>query len=70
MGLKEENLKKLAKTAFLTNFVKKNKGSWDHEKWTELLEDLKKKGYCPVDEDQVGLILEKKKAEYWEKQKA
>lgn len=70
MGLKEENLKKLAKTALLANFVKRCKGSWDHEKWTELLADLKKKGYYPIDEDQVGLILEKKKAEYWEKQKA
>ncbi len=70
MGLKEENLKKLAKTALLTNFVKKNKGSWDHQKWVELLDNLKQKGYYPIDEDQVGLIIEKKKAEYSEKQKA
>ncbi len=70
MGLKEENLKKLAKTTLLANFVKKNKGSWDHQEWIELLENLKSKGYYPVDEDQVGLIVEKKKAEYWAKQKA
>lgn len=70
MGLKEENLKKLAKTTLLANFVKKNKGSWDHQEWVELLENLKTKGYYPVDEDQVGLIVEKKKTEYWAKQKA
>ena len=69
MGLKEENLKKLAKTTLLANFVKKNKGSWDHQKWIDLLENLKAKGYYPVDEDQVGLIVEKKKTEYWAKQK-
>ena len=54
----------------LATFVKKNKGSWDHQEWIELLENLKSKGYYPVDEDQVGLIVEKKKAEYWAKQKA
>lgn len=68
MGLKEDNLKKLAKTALLANFVKKNKGSWGHATWLELLENLKQKGYYPIDEDQVGLILEKKKTEYWSKQ--
>lgn len=70
MGLKEENLKKLAKTILLANFVKKNKGSWDHQGWVELLESLRAKGYYPLDEDQVGLIVEKKKTEYWAKQKA
>ncbi len=69
MGAKEDNLKKLEKTALLANFVKKNKGSWDHQKWLGLLENLKQKGYYPIDEDQVGLILERKKAEYLEKQK-
>lgn len=64
MGLKEENLKKLAKTALLANFVKKNKGVWDHEAWLGLLDNLKQKGYYPIDEDQVGIILENKKAEY------
>lgn len=69
MGVKEDNLKKVAKGALLANFVKKNKGSWDHVQWLELLENLKAKGYYPIDEDQVGLLLEKKKAEYLEKKK-
>ncbi len=69
MSLKEDNLKKLAKSTVLANFVKKQKGSWGHQEWLDLLENLKSKGYFPIDEDQVGLLLEKKKAEYLAKQK-
>jgi hypothetical protein len=64
MGQKEDNLKKLSKTGILANFVKRNKGAWDHEGWLSLLESIKEKGYCPIDEDQVGLLLEQKKAAY------
>lgn len=58
---KETNLKKLAKTSLLMNFVKKNKGKWNHEQWLELLANLNKKGYKPIDADAVGLLLEEKK---------
>jgi hypothetical protein len=64
MGQKEDNLKKLAKTGILANFVKRNKGSWDHEGWSSLLGSIKEKGYYPIDEDQVGLLLEQKKSLY------
>ena len=64
MGQKEDNLKKLAKTGILANFVKRNKGSWDHEGWIGLLGSIKEKGYYPIDEDQVGLLLEQKKSLY------
>ena len=64
MGQKEDNLKKLAKTGILANFVKRNKGAWDHEGWLGLLASIREKGYCPIDEDQVGLLLEQKKAAY------
>jgi hypothetical protein len=67
MGQKEDNLKKLAKTGILANFVKRNKGQWDHEGWLGLLASIKEKGYYPIDEDQVGLLLEQKKAEYFAK---
>ena len=69
MGLKEDNLKKLSRTTILTTFVKKNKGEWDHAKWEALVAEIKKKGYDPIDTDQVGLILEQKKAEYLAKNK-
>jgi hypothetical protein len=64
MGQKEDNLKKLSKTGILANFVKRNKGAWDHAGWLSLLEAIKEKGYFPIDEDQVGLLLEQKKAAY------
>jgi len=64
MGQKEDNLKKLAKTGILANFVKRNKDAWDHEGWLSLLASIKEKGYCPIDEDQVGLLLEQKKNAY------
>jgi hypothetical protein len=69
MGLKEDNLKKLARTTVLATFVKKNNGEWDHAKWEALLAEIKKKGFDPVDPDQIGLILEQKKAELAAKKK-
>lgn len=60
---KEKNLKALKKTVILTNFVKKNNGSWDHSMWEELCASIAKK-YSPIDFDQVGLLLEDKKAAY------
>ncbi len=60
----ETNLKKLAKTSLMMNFVKKNDGRWNHDQWLELLANLDKKGYKPIDQDQVGLMLEEKKEVY------
>jgi len=60
----EQNLKKLTKTPILMNFVKRHNGAWDHSDWEELLSQLKKKGYFPLDTDQVGLKLEEKKKTY------
>ncbi len=64
MGLKEDNLKKLSRTTILATFVKKNKGEWNHAKWESLLAEISKKGFDPIDADQVGLLLEKKKIEF------
>lgn len=69
MSKKEENLKKLARTSILMNFVKKNQGSWDHLMWEELCNVITAKGYSPIDFDQVGLLLEQKKEAYLEKKK-
>ena len=64
---KETNLKKMAKTSLLMNFVKKNDGKWNHDQWLELLANLDKKGYKPIDPDQVGLLLEEKKEAFMAK---
>ena len=64
----ETNLKKLAKSPIPMNFVKKNEGAWDHEKWLAFLEYLKGKNYFPIDTDRVGLLLEEKKAKYLQMQ--
>lgn len=60
----EDNLKRLAKSNVISNFVKENNGCWDHEKWLGLCDTIQKKGYSPIDFDKVGLMLEEKKASY------
>lgn len=65
MATKEEtNLKKLAKSPVVMNFVKKKNGCWNHQDWLDFIEELGKKGFSPIDSDKVGLLLEEKKAQY------
>ncbi len=64
MTEQEENLKKLAKTSLLSNFIKKHKGSWEHQNWVNFCTIVKKNGYYLIDFDQVGLLLERKKSAY------
>lgn len=63
----EENIKRFAKTALATNFVKAHNGSWNHTDWLNFLRDLEEKGYFPIDTDRVGLILEDKKKAFFAK---
>ena len=56
--MSEKNLKKLKKTGIPMNFVKKVNGVWDHDMWLEFCDTLDKKGYTPIDFDQVGILLE------------
>ncbi len=60
----EENLKKLSRSKLPMLFVKKHDGAWNHQDWLDFLADLRERGYDPIDTDQVGLILEGKKAQY------
>jgi uncharacterized alpha/beta hydrolase family protein len=64
--LKEENLKKLKKSPVIRNFVKERNGCWNHEQWLEFIETKVKPKYDPIDVDQVGLLLEEKKAQFME----
>lgn len=62
--IKATNLGRLANSGLLDNFVARNKGQWDNDKWLDLCDEISKQDFTPIDYDQVGLILEKKKAEY------
>ncbi|MCF7790555.1 MAG: hypothetical protein K9M56_01030 [Victivallales bacterium] len=64
MDDKDKNLKKLSRTPILMNFVKKNKGCWDHQTWLELCASLEDRGYTPIDYEKVGKLLETKKETY------
>ena len=64
----EDNFKRLLKSGMLADFVKTNNGSWDHMKWLGLCDEISM-GYAPIDYDQVGLALEREKAEHFEKKK-
>jgi len=66
----EANLKKLRRSPIAMNFVKRHKGSWNHQDWLGFLDFLKEKGYTPIDADCVGLLLEDKKAQYLASQNA
>ena len=63
----EENIKRFAKTALAMNFVKAHNGAWNHEDWLSFINDVKAKGYYPIDWDLVGLILEDKKKAFFSK---
>ncbi len=62
---RSSNLKKLAKSGKLEEFVEKNQGRWDHQNWLALCDEISREGYAPVDFDQVGVILEQYKAVYF-----
>ena len=58
------NLGKLMKSPYVMNFIKRKNGNWNHQEWLDFLADLKKNGFDPIDADQVGLLLEERKAQY------
>ena len=66
LSKEEANLKKLKRSPIAMNFVKRHKGAWNHQDWLVFCASLEEKGFTPIDLDQVGLLLEKVKAEYWE----
>ncbi len=68
-GVTEESFSKLLNSGILANFVKTNKGSWDHQKWIMLCDEISKKGYSSIDFNQVGLALEQEKDNYFSKKK-
>ena len=64
LSLEETNIRKLSRSSIPMNFVKKQNGVWNHQDWLNFLDYLKEKKYFPIDPDQVGLLLEDKKAKF------
>jgi len=64
MKKEEENLKRLAKTRILMNFVKKCNARWTHSDWEIFCAQLEEKGYTPINFDEVGLLLEDKRSKF------
>lgn len=60
----EMNLKRLERTSLAKDFVKNHNGEWNHRDWLEFCAFLEEKGYTPIDLDQVGLLLERAKADF------
>ena len=60
----EQNIKKLAKSTIPATFVKKHDEHWNHQDWLDFLNYIHAKGYTPICDDQVGLILEACKTKY------
>ena len=60
---KESNLKKLAETPIIADFVKRTHCEWNHQDWLDLLAKIRAKGFDPIDTDQVGLLLEERRAQ-------
>lgn len=60
-----ENLKRLAESNILSDFVNRHDGEWDHPAWLSLYQILEDEGYTPIDFDRVGLLLEEKRSEYF-----
>jgi hypothetical protein len=68
MDKAKENLQKVANSSILMDFVIKHNGEWDHSAWLSLYQILEDEGYTPIDFDKVGLLLEEKRMEYFNKQ--
>ncbi len=60
-----ENLKTLAESNILADFVKEHDGKWDHQAWLDFCDDITEKGYSPIEFDQAGILLETQRTFYF-----
>jgi hypothetical protein len=63
--MKEQNIERLARSGMLAYFARVNRGSWNHDEWLNLCDDISMSSYFPVDFDKAGLILENEKSNYF-----
>jgi hypothetical protein len=59
-----ENLKRLAALSLLPDFVRKHNAEWDHYAWLQFQQKLEEEGYTPINIEDVGQLLEEKRAEF------
>ena len=60
--IKEQNIRNLIQSGMLVNFVRGKNGSWEHDDWISLCDEISRSDFYPVDFDKVGLFLENEKA--------
>jgi len=63
--IKRQNLERLKHAGLLRGFVRKNNGSWDHEEWLVLCEDISLNEFEPIDFNKVGILLEEEKSRFF-----
>ncbi len=61
----EMNLTRLQRSTLPQDFVRAHNGEWNHHDWLEFCASLEQAGYTPINLDQVGLLLEKYKADFF-----
>ncbi len=61
--LSEINLDRLRESGLILKFVTEHNGEWNHSDWLSFCAKIESQGFTPIDLDQVGLLLEDKKAE-------
>jgi len=61
----EINIIRFSKTNLARDFVLAHNGAWDHQAWLDFCAEIEDKGFTPINLNDVGLILEQKKSEYW-----
>lgn len=64
-SIAEMNMTRLSKTDLPRRFVEEHHGEWNHSDWLQFCASLEEQGFTPIDLDQVGLLLEKNKWEYF-----
>ena len=59
-----ENLRRWRESGQARTWVEAHQGSWNHEDWLKLLDDLQRSSFWPMQPDAVGLVLEDTKREW------
>jgi hypothetical protein len=59
------NFDKLRKTCLPYDFVREHNGKWNHQNWLDFCSQIYEAGYCPIDLNKVGSLLESLKDEFY-----
>lgn len=59
------NLRRLNESGICSNWVKDHVYGWNHNDWLSFVDHLRSSEFWPLDESQVGLLLESKLEQHW-----